>query len=27
LGDLWKAECECGEWELIDMGAKPAASC
>ncbi len=26
LGDLWKAECECGEWELIDIEAKPAAS-
>ncbi len=26
LGDLWKAECECGEWELIDVEPKPAAS-
>ncbi|MBW3597967.1 MAG: histidine phosphatase family protein, partial [Planctomycetes bacterium] len=26
LGDLWKAECECGDWELIDVGPAPAAS-
>ncbi len=26
LGDLWKAECECGDWELIELGSKPAVS-
>jgi phosphoserine phosphatase len=24
LGDLWKAECECGDWELLDVGPTPA---
>jgi probable phosphoglycerate mutase len=24
LGDLWKAECECGEWELLNVGPAPA---